>query len=284
MTTRANGKIGGASRPGAVDLCWRSWVPEAPRAVVAIVHGLGEHGGRYAHVGEDLAGRGLAVYAVDLRGHGKSDGRRVHIDRIEDYDQDISALLALVEERHEGLPRVLLGHSMGGMLAMRHVLDHPAAVHGAIISSPGLAAHPELEPSAVVRLAARILSKLAPRVLIDSGLKVESISRDPAVVEAYVADPLVSSKVSARWYTEILAAMADVRGRAGALRLPMLLMQSGEDRLVDPEATARWGASAPAEMVELVIWEGLYHEMLNEPENARVLDRVADWLERRLGF
>ena len=218
MTTHVNGKIGGASRPGAVDLCWRGWLPDdAPRAVIAIVHGLGEHCGRYSHVGEALASRGHAVYAVDLRGHGKSDGRRVHIDGIADYDQDIGALLALVGERHDGLPRVLLGHSMGGMLAMRYVLDHPGAVDGAIISSPGLAAHPELEPSAVVRITARILSKLAPRLLIDSGLKADSISRDPAVVRMYLDDPLVSSKVSGRWYTEILAAMADVRARAAEL-------------------------------------------------------------------
>ena len=173
---------------------------------------------------------------------------------------------------------------MGGLITIRFVLAKPDAVAGAVVSSPLLAPHPSAAPSAVTRAAATLLSKFAPGLLMPSGLDSNALSRDRAIVEAYVADPLVSSKVSARWFTATMAAAAEARAQAPALRTPMLLMQSGGDRLVDPEATRRWAEAAPPRFLRFIWWEGFYHEMFSEPGRERVFDRVAAWLIQKMAI
>lgn len=263
-------------------LFWRSWAPEEPRAALLFVHGLAEHSGRYEATARFFVKRRLAGYALDLRGHGKSQGRRVHVDSFDDYLADVNAALALVRGRHPTLPLFLVGHSMGGLIVILYVLAKPQAVAGAMVSSPLLAAHPSAEPSSALKAVSRILSSVAPRLLIASNLNTAALSRDPAVVEAYVKDPLVTSKVSPRWFASLQTAMAQARLGAPSLAAPMLLMQSGADRLVDPEATRRWAQAAPPEALEFVWWDGLFHEMFNEPEREQVLDRAAGWIEGRL--
>ncbi len=265
-----------------VELFWRAWIPSSPRGAMVVVHGLGEHSGRYGATAERLTRMGLAVWAPDLRGHGRSPGIRVHVERFDEYLEDTDAALALAASRHPKLPLFLLGHSMGGLVALRHLLHRPGAASAAVISSPALGTHPRFEPNAFTKGAARVLSRVAPRLLIASNLDATCLSRDRSVVEAYLADPLVSRKVSARWYTEIVAAMGDVRARAASVRTPVLLMQSGDDVLVDPEATRGWAGAAPAERVEFVWWHGFYHEMFNEPEKDLVFGRVEAWLSRLL--
>jgi len=127
-----------------------------------------------------------------------------------------------------------------------------------------------------------ILSRLAPRLLVDSGLDTQAISRDPAVIKAYSEDPLVSDKVSTRWYSEIIKSMKKAHEDASRLQIPLLVMQSGSDRLVDPAAPARWVRSTPSGLVESVVWEELYHEMFNEPEKGRVREKTLAWLNARL--
>lgn len=266
-----------------LELVWNSWTPAAPKAVMVIIHGLAEHGGRYRDTAEFFSGKGLAVYTCDLRAHGLSPdppgAGRVHVDRFEDFLKDADALTGLASRAHPGLPLYLLGHSMGGLISIRYALEHPDRLAGAIISSPALATHPEFKPPLFLRILVSILSRLAPRMLFPSELDSEAISRDPRVVKAYADDPLVSSKVSARWYREILKSMKKAFRDAGTLGVPMLLMQSGSDRLVDPDAARRWAAETPASLVELKNWEGLYHEMFNEPEKDQVRERVMVWLE-----
>lgn len=276
---------GRVSTPDHLDLLWNAWTPETPRGVVVIVHGLAEHSGRYRETAEFISGNGLAVYAFDLRSHGLSPdppgAGRVHVDRFEDYYGDVGAMIGLAREAHGNLPLFLLGHSMGGLICIRYVLDHPDGLTGAIISSPALATHPEYKPALFLRLLVGLLSRLAPRLLVPSELDTGAISRDPAVVKAYVEDPLVSSKVSARWYSELTKSMKTVFSNAARLRIPMLLMQSGADRLVDPDAPGRWAAAAPSGLVDLQVWEGLYHEMFNEPEKDQVRARVIEWIDAR---
>lgn len=268
-----------------LELYCRTWLPPAPRGVLLIVHGLAEHGGRYHDTALFFAAHGWAVYAGDLRAHGRSPdpprAGRVHVDRFSDYFRDVDAVAALARERHPGLPLVLLGHSMGGLIATRYALRQPEGLAGAIISSPALGTHPDFKPPALLRLLVGLLSRLAPRVRFPSDLDTQAISRDPAVVQAYIDDPLVSQKVSARWYAEILRSMEAAHAEAATLRLPMLLMQSGADRLVDPAAAARWATAAPPGLVDLVEWEGCYHEMFNEPEKEQVRARALQWLQRR---
>jgi lysophospholipase len=276
----------GARTADGLELYGQAWLPAAPRGVIVIVHGLAEHGGRYRETAGFFAAQGWAVYAGDLRAHGRSPdpprAGRVHVDRFTDYFLDVDALTALARQRHPGLPLVLLGHSMGGLIATRYALRQPDQLSGAIISSPALGTHPDFKPPRLLRLLVAILSRLAPRARFPSDLDTAAISRDPAVVQAYVDDPLVSDKVSARWYAEILRAMQAAHAEAAALRLPMLLMQSGADRLVDPAAPARWAAAAPAGLVELVDWEGYYHEMFNEPGKDQVRSHALEWLQRQV--
>jgi len=270
-----------------LELHWRCWLPASPVGVIVIIHGLAEHGGRYRETAERFAAKGWAVYAGDLRGHGRSPdvpgAGRVHVRRFVDYFLDVATFIEAARERHPALPLFLLGHSMGGLITISYVLQNPAGLAGAIISSPALGTHPEFKPPAILRLLVAVLDRLAPRLRFPSDLDTTAISRDPAVVRAYLDDPLVSQKVSARWYAEILRAIKRAHADAPRLQIPLLLMQSGSDRLVDPAAPARWAREAPAGRVELVSWQGLYHEMFNEPEKPQVRRRALDWLQQQLG-
>jgi alpha-beta hydrolase superfamily lysophospholipase len=266
------------------ELAWQAWTPPAAQGVIVVVHGLAEHSGRYRETAEYLANHGWAVIAADLRGHGRSaDGRhpgRVHVDEFSDYFYDVDAMVQLAGKQHGELPLVLLGHSMGGLIALSYALEKPAGLDGAIISSPALGTHPASQPPLLLKLVVQVLSRLAPRLLFNSDLDTSAISRDPEVVRAYIDDPLVSNKVSARWYTSMMKAMDHAFDHAHSMCVPLLLMQSGADRLVDPAATTRWSAAAPMEYLDLVTWEGFYHEMLNEPGKDRVREKILSWLQR----
>lgn len=268
-----------------LELFWQSWAPPAPSGVLIIIHGLAEHGGRYRDTAEFFSANGWAVYACDLRSHGYSldppGAGRVHINRFTDYLLDVDALVKLAQKRHQGLPLYALGHSMGGLVTIRYVLLKPRVFAGAIVSSPALGTHPDFKPPFFLKLMVGILSRIAPRMRVKSDLDTQAISRDPAVVKAYIDDPLISSKVSTRWYSEIIKSMKIAHRDSSSLQTPMLVMQSGSDRLVDPGAAAKWAETTPQGLVETVLWEGLYHEMFNEPEKSRVRSRTLDWLAKK---
>jgi alpha-beta hydrolase superfamily lysophospholipase len=261
------------------SIFWQSWLPGSfPRAALLFVHGLAEHSSRYRLPIEFLTPLGYACYALDLRGHGQSEGLRVHVQSFNDYLDDVAAVLREIRERHPGLPIALLGHSMGGLVAIRFVLEQPTQVSAVVVSSPSLAAHASSQPPQHLVRIAKILSLLWPTCLFPSRLDTAAISKDEEVVKAYTEDPQVSRKVSARWFTSWLVAQREAFARAGLLRVPMLLMQSGADRLVDPQATQRFADLAPPELVSFYTWPGLYHEMFNEPERQRVFQLVESWL------
>lgn len=281
--THASGRITTADQ---LDLVWQSWTPASPRGVIVVIHGLAEHGGRYRDTAEFFAANGWVVFTCDLRAHGLSPdpigSARVHVNRFTDYLLDVDALVALAKAKHEDLPLYILGHSMGGLVTIRYALQNPQTLAGAIISSPALGTHPQFKPPLFLKLMVSILSRLMPRLLVDSGLDTQAISRDPVVVKAYVDDPLVSKKVSTRWYSEIIKSMKKAHRDAPLLQTPMLVMQSGADRLVDPGAPARWAKLTRDGLVESVLWEGLYHEMFNEPEKDQVRAKTLDWLGANL--
>lgn len=267
-----------------LEIFWQSWLPgPMPRAALLFVHGLAEHSGRYRFPIEYFTPLGYACYGLDLRGHGRSEGVRVHVASFDDYAADLRLMLREMRERHPGLPIVLAGHSMGGLVVLRYLLHHSHEVQAAIVSSPLLAAHPSAKPPAHLVRVAKILSVLWPSLLFKTKLDATLVSKDPAVVEAYRQDPLVSNRVSARWFTAVLAAQADVFASTGNLRTPLLLMQSGADRLIDPGATARWAEQAAPELVSFYNWPGLYHEMWNEPERRQVFELMESWLQNWLG-
>jgi acylglycerol lipase len=265
-----------------LSLHFLAWRTASPRAVLVLVHGLAEHSGRYLHVGSHFAAAGYAVYAPDLRGHGKSPGPRVHVATFDEYLDDLAALRALAGRDYPATPVFLVGHSQGGLVALRYALAQPREVAGLILSSPLLGFHPKARASPALAALARVLSVLWPSVLLPNHVDTSAVSRDPEVVRRYREDPLVSGTVSPRWFTSVTSAMRQAHEGAPALAVPTLLMASGADRLADPDASARFAARAPASTLQYVRWDGLYHEMFNEPEQETVFSRMDAWLDDRL--
>lgn len=263
---------------GGTRLYWQAWHPEGePRAVLLVAHGYGEHGGRYANLVDRLVPRGYAVYALDHRGHGRSEGPRGHVGRFAEFVADLHAMRVRVEAESRGKPLVVLGHSMGGLIAVRYLLTHPSGISGAVLSSPALGLADE--PPRLLQLLGRILSIVAPWTSFEGNVKPELLSRDPAVGRAYAADPLVHRRASARFFTELKWAIANVADRGAEIRLPILVLQAGDDRLVDPRATEAFAAAIPAEHKTVRFYPGLYHEIFNETEKDRVLEDLERWLD-----
>ena len=264
--------------PDALTIYHQAWLPDgAPKAVVILLHGLAEHSGRYAHVAKALTDAGYGVHALDHRGHGKSDGKRTYVKSYADYQRDILQFRRLVELRHPDLPVFVLGHSMGGNLALGHVLDHQAGVRGMAVSAPALAPGTSLSP-AKIKLA-KLLGKIAPGLRPEK-LSADAVSRDPAVVAAYVADPLVfNGKVTAGAAAALLGSMESFPARFTELRLPILLQHGTADALVDIAGTRQLEAGAVNAKVTTHYYDGLYHEVFNEPEQAAVLADTVAWLD-----
>ncbi len=247
-----------------------------------IVHGLAEHSGRYAPTAAYFSERDYAVFALDHRGHGQSPGRRVHVGSFAELRWDLAAMLAEARARVPGAPVFLLGHSQGGLVVLDQVLDDPRGLAGAVVISPLLGVHAAQRAPAWVAALARVLSRVWPSVLFPNRVDPASLSRDPAVGAAYMADPLVSHAVSPRWFTSVGEAMARVHEAAPRLALPTLLLAAGEDRIVDALKSAQFAARSPAALLEFAREDGFRHEMLNEPERAQVWERVERWLRRFL--
>ena len=260
---------------GGIELFARSWLPAGePRDVVVIAHGYAEHGGRYGNVVDRLVPAGYAVHALDHRGHGRSGGKRALVDRMEWVEADLDAAIDRVRARH-GIAKVkLLGHSMGGSIAFGYALRHPEKLSGLILSGPAMGGL----VSPVQRLILKALAAVAPN-LGTLELPAETISRDPAVVAAYVGDPLVTlGKVPARTAAELVAASNSYPARAPEMRLPLLIQHGAQDIPVPPaDNRARYDLiGSPDKTVR--IYEGLYHEIYNEPEREAVLDDLLAWL------
>ena len=274
MTDRAEGRVVGA---GDVELYWQGWLPPSPRGVLLLCHGLGEHAGRYGNVVDAVVPDGWAVYGLDLRGHGLSGGPRAHIERYADLLADVDVFRRTVVDRHPDLPVVLLGHSMGGQIALAYALDHQDDLAGLVLSAPALAG--DVVPKPVVPLL-RALGRVAPR-LRPAGIDVTKISKDPAVVAAYQSDRLVHhGKPTLALGLGVVGQFAVLPERARTLTLPLLLQHGSADALTDPAGT-RLLADTAGSADKTVLWyDGLWHEIYNEPERARPLADLREWLRR----
>ena len=255
----------------------------APRGTVLVVHGLGEHVGRYAHVAEALNGGGWHVSGFDQRGHGRSGGRQGVLAAPDSLLADLGAVVDAVRPRAPG-PQVLLGHSMGGAVAARFVAEalapQPAAwsrpLDGLVLSSPALRAH----LSAWQRLQLALGERLMPDMPQRNGIDAQGLSHDEAMVAAYTADPLVHDRISARLARFILDAGGQVRAAAPRWALPTLLMWGGADRIVDPGGSHAFARAVPAAVLTAFEFGGLRHEIFNELEREGVLMRLTQWLGR----
>jgi len=257
------------------------WLPDGPaRAVLLLVHGLAEHSGRYGNLVRHFVPLGYAVYGIDHVGHGKSDGRRAFVWNFEDFLQPLETYSGMVRGAHPGLPVFLIGHSMGGLIGAAYLIDHQDEFRGAVLSGPSVRIPDNISPAII--FVGKVLSRLLPKAGI-LALDPRGVSRDPAVVKAYVEDPLVhTGKTTARLGAELLKAMQRVMAQANRIHLPLLILQGGADRLVDPRGARMLHELAGSRDKALRVYEGLYHEVYNEPEHEQVLADVEAWLDRQL--
>lgn len=255
-----------------LTLLTRHWHCVDPKASVLLVHGLGEHSGRWEHVGNFLVDRGYAASSLDLRGHGASSGRRIHVEDFDEYLDDIELVLsALPDDR----PRIMYGHSMGGLISTLYAVSDRPQADMYVLSAPAL----DAEVPMALRVATTVLGRLTPKLALPNSIKGEQLSRDPSVGERYFADPLVETKATVNLGVAFLAAMAEARNRLDHLAKPTLVIHGAADELVPPRASAPL-AAVPG--VERKLFPGLRHEIHNELENQEVLGFVADWIDAQL--
>ncbi|MGH7819365.1 MAG: lysophospholipase [Candidatus Binatia bacterium] len=274
-------KDGQFTGQGGVRLHWQAWQPEEDvRAVVLVAHGYGEHGSRYGHLVDHFVPLRYAVYALDQRGHGRSEGPRGHVGRFAEFVSDFHAFRVRVEEELRGKPLVLVGHSMGGLVALHYVLEHGAGLAGLVLSSPALGLVDP--PPRVLRWIARLLSVVAPRTSFRGNVKAELLSHDPSVGRAYVADPLVHGRATARFFTEFQKAMREALERAAEVTLPVLVLQAAEDGLVDARAAQALAPELGSRDKGLKVYAGFFHEIFNEVRKEEVFADMERWLRERL--
>jgi alpha-beta hydrolase superfamily lysophospholipase len=264
-----------------LEIFAQSWEPTAVqiKGVVCLVHGVGEHSARYAHVAEAFGREGYAFFTADLRGHGRSGGARGHISSIEDFLQDIDNLLEQARAHYPGLPLILYGHSLGGILVLHYSLKRRPDVKGVIATSSGLRTAIENQPAKI--MAARVLGSLLPSVAIPSGLETEAISRDEKVVQAYKADPLVHDKMSLGFGKTMLGVVQWTLEHAAEFPLPLLLLHGKADRIAFPAGSIEF-ADALKGKATLVLWDDAYHELHNEPGKNEVFKTMLIWMDARV--
>ena len=273
---RVEGRLDGV---GGVGLYWQGWLPDdAPRGLLLLCHGMGEHSGRYTTVLDELVPRGWAVYGLDHRGHGRSDGPRAHVRRYAHYLADFGVFHRSVGARHPELRPFLLGHSMGGQIALAYALDHQDVLAGLVLSAPPLAA-PSVSRAA--RAAYTLVARVAPtlrRAVVD----LSAISRDEAVVAAYRTDALVhQGHPTIALSLALVDQMALLSARAPQLRLPLLLQHGTADRICDPAGTEALAASAGTDDLTVRWYDGFWHEIYHEPGRERPLADLRQWLDAR---
>ena len=272
---------GSLSAHDGLQLFTRTWQPDEPaRAAVLLVHGINEHSGRYAYMASHLTTHGIAVYSYDHRGHGQSPGPRVYVDSFDEYVDDLAIVLRNVHDQTDELPLFLMGHSLGGLIASLFVVNHRPELHALILSSPALRIPPDLSP--LKQKIVGVINRVAPRLMMGK-LEVQHISRDEKVQEAYLADPLTNNKgIRARVGFESLQAMKRVRQHPEAFTMPLYLFHGTADRITDPNGSKWLYAEAPSADKSLRLFDGLFHETMNEPERDEVLAELSDWITVRI--
>lgn len=259
---------------------YRRWDVEAPRAVALIVHGLGEHSGRYQHVAEALAARNIASFAPDHPGHGRTPGHRCFVNKFDDFYPALDALFEAITLGYPGVPCFVIGHSMGGLIAGNYLLERQSQFAGAAFS--GAAFEVPVPPSAVALFINRILASIVPKF---GALQLDAseVSRDADVVRRYQEDPLVhSGKISARLLVELFSAMDQLQARRSEITLPVLVMHGEGDVMAAVSGSQHFFENVGSEDKTLRLYPCLYHEIFNEPEQAQVVGELGDWLDAHI--
>ena len=277
-TTRTERSFDGVD---GVRIVYDVWTPDAtPRGVVILSHGFGEHARRYDHVAQRFGRDGLLTYALDHRGHGRSGGKRVLVKDISEFTGDFDTLVGIATHEHPGVPRIVLGHSMGGGIVFAYGVEHPDNYDLMVLSGPAVAAQTAVSPL-LARLA-KTIGAIAPGLPLQQ-LDAGAVSRDPAVVDAYNTDPLVyHGKVPGGIARVLMLVGETMPQRAASLAAPLLVVHGSDDHLIPVEGSRQLVAAVGSSDVELKVYPGLYHEVFNEPEQDQVLDDVVSWINARL--
>jgi alpha-beta hydrolase superfamily lysophospholipase len=263
------------------QIYYQAWLPDGePKAAVLIVHGLAEHSGRYANVVEHMVPLGYALYALDHVGHGRSEGQRAYVDRFDEYISTLHLFVGMVRGWLSAAPLFMLGHSMGSLICINYVLDHPADLAGVVLSGTSVQMPDSITPLTLV--FAKALSALVPRMGLQA-LESTHISRDPDVVQAYVNDPLVyTGAIPARTGVEMLNAQQRAMAEASKIALPILMVHGSEDRLTPLAGARAFYEALGSEDKTFREYAELFHEVCNEPECGMVLSDIAAWLNAHL--
>ena len=277
-TTRSERSFDGV---GGTKIVYDVWTPNVdPTGVVVLCHGYAEHARRYDHVAERFGEAGLITFALDLRGHGRSGGKRVYLKNITEYTDDFHHLVGLATAAYPELKRVVLGHSMGGGVVFAYGVEHPDDYALMVLSGPAVYAQDAV--SSVMITVAKVVGSVLPGLPVEN-LPADAVSRDPQVVAAYEADPLVHhGKLPAGIAKALIAVGETMPQRASALTAPLLVVHGGHDKLIPVEGSTRLVECVASEDVHLKVYPELYHEVFNEPERAQVLDDVVSWIEVKL--
>ena len=263
-----------------LSLYRQCWLPQGDsRAVVIFLHGFTEHSGRYAELAERLCSEGYAVYAMDLRGHGKSAGDRAFVRSFDEFLADLDAFLEVVRRSEPDKPLFLFGHSMGGAIIAHYAITRRPEVRGLLLSAPPVSVGSRVFP--ILRRLASLLSRLFPRLRVVR-MGFQFLSRDAEVVAQFNSDPLVfHGRFPVRIGAEILQAAKHLQDHAEAIRLPLLILQGTGDRVVDPQGAEQLHEQAASRDKKLRLYAGLYHDLLHEPEKAQVAADLIEWLNAR---
>jgi len=266
---------------GGVELAYREWPAPDPKAGLIILHGFGEHCGRYQALAEDVNHAGISCYTFDMRGHGKSPGKRGYIESFSQYYDDLHEFIRFVKNKHQDVPLFLFGHSFGGLVALRYVQQfNPKEFKGVILSSPllGLA----IKVPKYKRLFLPVMKTVAPKLTLNNEINTQLLSHDPTVAEKYDSDPLVHDQASAPFFYGMLEEMAKSMQRAPEWDSPLLVMYASEDKIVDINAIERVCSAMPSSNLQSVRFDGFYHEIFNEVERSKPINQLIEWIMERV--
>ena len=276
-------ETGSFTGKGGIEIFFQKWIADKAKAVIILVHGLGEHSGRYENLLKGFADKKVSIFAIDHRGHGKSDGKKGHIDSFMDYVYDLKLFLEFIKEENKGLPVIIYGHSLGGVIAAKYAMTYPDDLSMLVISSPGFA--PAFKIPVWKSKTATFFSSRISSLTVPSGLKASDISHDKDVVAAYENDPLVHNKVSARFFVEFVRAGQECLNNAGSIKKPLLVFAGKDDHIADYKAAEKFFNAASSALKKMFLFEGLYHETINETpaEKEKVLNEVTGWILKNIG-
>jgi alpha-beta hydrolase superfamily lysophospholipase len=276
--THLEGRFAGTA---GVQLFYQAWLPEEGRrsAVLVNLHGLGDHSGLYPTLASHFPGRGIALYAYDMRGNGRSPGQRAYLRSWDELRGDLHAFLELVREWERGTPLFLLGNSLGGLVVLDYALHRPGGLAGVAVAAPPLG---KLGVPPILMALGRVMSRIIPRFSLPVGMDLTGLARDPAVVQAVVSDPLFHRRGTARLSTEVSAAIARVQALAGNLSVPLLILHGSADRMVPPDGSREFFTKVGFPDREFREYPDGYHGLFADFGYQQVLADLEHWIEARI--